>query len=278
MSVDASIGFGPRLVISPTGHLRSAVLIAPNRCVERAEVLAGEPGAIYTRALEQHAILRSTLEYFGVETTVLESRGDDAFETSAADAAVALQDGIVVMRPTAMTRRAEADRMQVELHRLDMPIAGHIEGPGLLDGSDVILAGETAFVGVSTRGNDIGRNGFARLAAAHGYRTVEVPLAPGVGALRSVVAVVAKDLVVIGGASVDPAVFEGFRTIVLDRGEEQGAGVLCLDERHVLADVRYRTALSQMRRAGITVESIDLYEFTKMGITPSMLALVLKRG
>ena len=64
---------------------------------------------------------------------------------------------------------------------------------------------------------------------------------------------------------------------MLERGEELAAGVLCLGERHVLADIRYRTALARMRRAGITVESIDLYEFTKLGIAPSMLALALKR-
>jgi hypothetical protein len=45
----------------------------------------------------------------------------------------------------------------------------------------------------------------------------------------------------------------------------------------VLADIRYRTALAQMSRQGITVESIDLYEFTKIGLTPAMLTLVLKR-
>jgi hypothetical protein len=32
-----------------------------------------------------------------------------------------------------------------------------------------------------------------------------------------------------------------------------------------------------MRRAGITVEAIDLYEFTKLGLTPSMLTLALRR-
>ena len=45
----------------------------------------------------------------------------------------------------------------------------------------------------------------------------------------------------------------------------------------MLADIRYRTALGADAPAGITVEAIDLYEFTKIGITPSMLALVLKR-
>jgi hypothetical protein len=64
---------------------------------------------------------------------------------------------------------------------------------------------------------------------------------------------------------------------VLERGEENAAGVLCLGERHVLADVRYRTSFSIMRRAGLGVEAIDLYEFAKAGMTPAMLALALKR-
>jgi dimethylargininase len=277
MSAHGKIGFGPRLVENPTGPLRSAILIKPSAAIELVRPIAGEPGAIYERAREQHDVLRSTLEYFGVETISYESHGRDAYEISAADAAVALRDGVVLMRPSAMSRRAEADRMQSEFACIDVPIAGHIQGPGLLDGSDVILAGETAFVGAGSRGNEIGREGFARLAAAHGYHVVEVKLAPGVQALRSVAAAIANDTIVIGGDSVDPAGFEGCKTIVLERGEENAAGVLCLDERHVLADIRYRTALAQMGRQGITVEAIDLYEFTKIGLTPAMLTLVLKR-
>ncbi|HEX4014058.1 MAG TPA: hypothetical protein VHX17_09250 [Candidatus Cybelea sp.] len=277
MSAHGKVSFGPRLVESATGTLRSAILLKPSVAIEGAQPLPGEPGAIYSRALEQHEILRSTLQYYGVETISFESHGRDPYDAAAADAAVALRDGVVLMRPTAMSRRGEADRMQAEFARIDVPIAGHIAGPGLLDGNDVILAGDVAFVGAGSRGNDIGREGFARLAGAHGFRVVEVPLAPGVSSLRSVASAVAHDTIVIGGDSADPKAFDGCKTIVLERGEERAAGVLCLDERHVLADIRYRTALAQMSRQGITVESIDLYEFTKIGLTPAMLTLVLKR-
>jgi dimethylargininase len=276
MTAHGSLRFGPRLLNTATGRLSAVLLVKPNRSLERAAVLPGEPGAIYARALEQHAVLRTTLEYFGVDVVVVESHGEDAYETAAGDAAIAFADGVVLMRPTAMSRRAEADRMQAELARLDVPLAGHVEAPGLLDGNDVILAGETAFVGAGTRGNEAGRAGFAQLARAHGYRVVEVKVADGV-ALRAAAGAVASDTILVGGDQADLAAFAGFRTIVLERGEEQAAGALCLGERHALVDIRYRTALSQMRRAGIAVEALDLYEFTKIGITPAMLALVLRR-
>jgi dimethylargininase len=267
-----------RLLNAPTGVLQSAVVVRPNREIENARPLPGEPGAIIERAREQLDVFRSTLEYFGVQTTVVESSSADPYECCAANAAVVLRDGAFVMRPSAMSRRSEADRMRVELARLDVPLSGHIAAPGLLDGNDVLLAGTTAFVGNGGRGNELGRSGFSEVARHYGYRTVEVALAPGVPALRYVATAVAPDTIVLGGDKADASAFAGFKTIVLERGEEGAAGALCLSERHVISDMRYRTALNQMERAGITVESIDLYEFTKIGVTPSMLALVLKRA
>ena len=276
MTKDA-IHFGPRLVGSPTGTLRSAMLVRPTASIERATAIPGEPGAVYARTLEQHDILRKTLEYFGVETLVLEPHGEDPNEAAAVDAAVAFEDGALIMRPSAMSRRGEADRMEAEFTQHDVPLAGHITAPGLLDGGDVLLAGGTAFVGVGSRGNAIGRNGFAQVATAHGYRVVEVKLGEGVQCLRAVASAVANDTVVLAADKVDAAAFAGFKTIVLERGEENAAGVIVLGEHHVIADVRYRTALRIMRKAGIVVEGIDLYDFEKVGITPAMLVLALKR-
>ncbi len=276
-SAKSAIHVGGRLIGSPAGTLRAAVLVRPSRTVEKARPLPGEPGAVYDWALEQHAVLCKTLAYFGVETLELEAGGDDSHETAVCDAAVAFDDGAVMMRPTAMSRRAEADRLQVELERLDVPVAGRIEAPGLLDGGDVLLAGNTAFVGAGARGNALGRNGLAEAARKHGFQVVEVALDPSVPSLRSVASAVSADTIVVAGSKIDREAFASFKTVVLELGEELAAGVLVLGERHVIADRRYRTSLAAMRRAGITVEGIDLYDFAKLGITPSMLALALKR-
>ncbi len=132
-------------------------------------------------------------------------------------------------------------------------------------------------MGAGTRGNELGRSGFAQIARAHGYAVAEVALAPDVPSLRAVAGAVSSDTIVLAAGKVDPAPFAGFKTIVLELGEELAAGVLCLDDGHVIADIRFRTALRAMRRAGIVVDAIDLYDFYKIGITPSMLVLALKR-
>src|SRR5579883_2942933 len=137
MTTKDAIHFGPRLVGTPTGKLRAALLVRPSAAIEGARTLQGEPGAVYSRTLEQHEILRKTLEYFGVETLVMEAAGDDPLGPSVIDAAVAFEDGAMIMRPSAMQRRGAADRVQAECARVDVPIAGHIEAPGLMDGGDV---------------------------------------------------------------------------------------------------------------------------------------------
>lgn len=272
----SSVHFGPRLVAHPTGNLRSALLVRPSAAIERAVPVAGEPGAIYSRALEQHDVLVKTLRFFGVETFVVDAAVDDAFGSRAGDAAIVFEDGALITRPTAMSRRAEADRAQTEFARIDIPIAGHIAAPGLLDGSDVLLVGRTAFLGVGRGGNAIGRAGFATAARAHGYDVVEVACS-GIAPLTSLAGAVAADTVVLAADGLDASAFGAFKTITLDRGESLGAGVLCLSDGHAIMDNRYRTSQAKLSQAGITVEAIDLYEFTKIGIAPSQLVLALKR-
>ena len=277
MSSHATAEFGPRFIGSPTGTLRAAVLVRPARAIERVTPLNGEPGVIFDRACEQHAVLVRTLRYFGVEVQVFDGEREDGRCVAVADTAVFFENGAVFMRQSAMGRRAEAEYIEAKFMKMDVPIAGHIAAPGLLDGGDVLLAADTAFIGIGKRGNSLGRGGFAEVARAHGYRTVEVCIAEDVCALRNVIAVLDAETLVVAPEKVDLSAFTNFKTIVLERGEELGAGILTLGNRHVIADVRYRTALKRLRQAGITVEGIDLYEFEKVGITPSMLVLAMRR-
>ena len=273
----SAIEYGPRLIGTPTGTLRSCLLVRPSPQIERAVPRNAEPGVVFARAAEQHEVLVRTLRSLGVDTTVVEAYGEDPYAVTIAQAAVGFESGVVLMRPSSMARRSEPERLAAQFAAMDVPLAGHIAPPGLLDGTDVLLVDRTAFVGVGTRGNAIGRAGFARVAEAHGYRVVEVKLAPGVASLQSVAGVVSSDTIVVAGHLVDMGAFSGFRTVVLDRGEDSAAGVLCIGDRHVIASVRYRTSLQRLRRAGATVEGLDLYEFEKVGITPSMLVLPLQR-
>lgn len=176
-----------------------------------------------------------------------------------------------------MTRRPETQRLEAEFVRRDIPIAGHIAAPGLIDGSDVLLAGKTAFIGVSSRSNALGRNGFAQIAKAHGLTVREVEL-QGSAPLRARAGALSSDSVVLAPETmINHAAFAGFKIFTAPLGHEFGAGVLNIGEHHVVANVRYPSVIDALRRGGIVVEAIDLHDFGRVGITPSMLALDLKR-
>jgi dimethylargininase len=271
------VKYGPRLVGHPTGTLRAALLVRPNPEIEAVRPLQGEPSAIYRRALDQHGILVEMLKYFGVEVTVIDPPDTAPFAPAAGDLAVCFENGAALMRPSSLDRHAEVDAIEKHFAHIDVPLAGHIAAPGLLDGSDVLLAGNTAFIGITKRSNAIGRQGFAQMARANGYTPVEVKVREDVRSLRTVANAVASDTIVVAADRLDETAFAGFKLIRLERGEEFGAGVFPLGERRVVANMRFRTSLDQLRKAGIAVESIDLYDFGKVGLVPANLILALKR-
>lgn len=275
---EPAVDYGPRLIVSPAAALRRALIVMPSRAIENARPLPGEPNAVHTRAVAELEVFAKTLRFFGCDVIELQSSSDDPLASAVADVAIVFESGAAIVRPSSPARRAEAAWIEGEFEKRDVPIAAHLSAPGLLDGSDVVLAGKTAFIGSSRRSNALGRDGFARIAQAHGFTPVEVPLAAGVPSLRAVCGVLSDDELVIATERLDRSLFAGFKTIAVARGDEFGAGVLNIGHRHVIADVRFPSVIDALRAAGTRVDAIDLYDFGRVGLTPSTLAVDLKRG
>jgi dimethylargininase len=179
--------------------------------------------------------------------------------------------------------------LEAALGRSEIPIVGRIAAPGLLDGGDVILSGDTLFIGVATKrqaetgidaalhGNALGREQLGAYARGLGLKVVEVPMAAEVRRLKSVASLIGAETLLFSPGLVDGSAFAALEKIEAPRGEDYGAGVLALGNRRVLANLRFRETTPLLRKAKFTVESIDLWEFGKIGATPSVMALALKR-
>jgi dimethylargininase len=275
----------PPYVRSDAGALAGAVVCAPSASIELLPPLKSEPSPIAGRALEQHGILVRTLRDRGVDVTVLEPSSESPTESLIADCAVVLPQGAILMRPSSVERRPDVQAVERALAAAGIPIAGRIEAPGLLDGSDVAIAGDRMFIGVArgsiglrSRSNALGRAQLAAFAAAADLRVVELAIAPDVPRLRNVFNVVASDAVVAAPEMVDLVPVRDLRVIEVPRGEEFAAGVLAFGERRVIVNLRYRYSIGLLRAAKIDVEAIDLWEFGKAGIGPFQLVLATKRG
>lgn len=276
--------FEPPFVRSDAGTLAAAVVCVPSPSVERLVPRISEPSPIAGRALEQHGVLMRTLRDYGVDLTVLEPTTGSPGEALVADCAIMLPGGAVLSRPATVERRADVLAVERALAARGIPIIGRIAAPGLLDATDVALAGDRAFVGVpragglGARSNAFGRSQLAEFAGAAGLRVVELALATDVPRLRTVFNVVAADTVVAATELVDMVPASGLQIVELPRGEEYAAGLLALGERRVLANLRFRESIGLLRAAKIDVVAIDLWEFGKAGVAPAQLVLATKRG
>jgi dimethylargininase len=282
--------FAAPFVVSDGAALRAVVVVRPAASIAAVEPVHGESHPIADRAAEQHRIFTGVLSSFGIATIEAEPDAAAPFGPLCADGAVIFADGAFLMRPSDLRRRSEVAALEEALARVGIPIVGRIDAPGLLDGGDVMVAGDTVYIGVAQKrqaeigissavhGNAFGREQLAAYAISKGARVVEVPMAAEVRRLKSVASFIAAETVLFSPGLLDGAAFDGLQKIEAPRGEDYGAGVLALGNKRVLANLRFRETTPLLRKAKFTVESIDLWEFGKIGATPSVMALALKRG
>lgn len=275
------------LIASETGRLEKALIVRPSASLERELPIQGESSPIAERAREQHDVFASRLRAAGVVTTVLDRGLQSA---GIADFVLMFRDGAFLMRPTDAARRRELATFEAALADLKIPILGRIEAPGLLDGGDAIIAGQTLFLGVPQgrpanigipaipHGNAAGRGQLKAFAGILGLRSVEVTMAVDVRRLRSVATLIDPETMLYAPSVLDGKAFENFRTLEVPKGEEYGAGVLALGRGNIIANVRFRHTLPLLRKAKYTIDAIDLWEYGKLGLTPSALLVPLRRA
>jgi dimethylargininase len=276
-------------VPSDSAALRAALVFAPRAELPHLAPLHAEPNAIAERALEQFKIFVGRLNAAGVEVIEADS-SLEAFSPFGADGAVVFPAGAFLMRPSDVRARGAIAALEAVLGAAGVPIVGRIDAPGLLDGGDVLFSGSTLYIGVtatrqaetglphSARGNVLGRDQLAAYARANGIAVVEVKMAAEVRRLRSVASIIDAKTIVAAAGLVDVSAFSGLDCIDVPRGEDYAAGVLALGNRRILANLRFRETLPRLRKSKVIVDAIDVWEFGKVGATPSSMVLALKRG
>jgi dimethylargininase len=275
----------PPFLSHDAGALAGAVVLRPSESVDRLTPVHGEPSPIGERAIEQHGILVRTLRDRGVAVTELEPVLGTPAESLIGDMAVIFPKGALITRPSSVERRPQTATVEAALARLGIPVIGRIASPGLLDANDVSIGPESVYVGVPRpgaglrpRSNELGRAQLEAIARDNGLRTTELLLASDTLRLRNVFSFIGRDTVIVAPERVCVVPITDLKIVEVPRGEEYAAGVLALGERRVLANLRFRESITLLRKAKITVEAIDLWEFGKAGAGPFSLVLATKRG
>lgn len=233
----------------------------------------------FARLERQHVAYRNALAAAGADVVVLDAIDTLPDSVFVEDAAVILDDIVVLTRPGAVSRRPEIDRIESAVTHQRANVA-RIRAPGTLEGGDVLRIGRRLFVGLTTRTN---REGIAQLAAIvqpYGYKAIQVPVAGTLHLKTACTALDAHTLLLnpawlVGGA--DVAAFAGFETIAVDANEPFAANVLPVGAS-LVANAAFPRTLERVsahaQRAGLRVVPVDISEFGKAEAGLTCMSLV----
>lgn len=211
------------------------------------------------RAARQHDEYENVLQSLGCDVRRLPGLPEHPDSVFIEDTAVALDECAIMTRPGAESRRGEVPGVAAALGVL-RPLY-HIEGPGTLDGGDVLRVGRRLYVGISTRSNADGARQLADAAGAHGYTVKRVVIRECLH-LKTAVSTLPDGTLLLNPRWVDAASFDGAPHLVAHPSEPEASNVLVVRDV-VVAPVGAPATRGMLEKAGYRVVAVDASELAK---------------
>lgn len=224
-----------------------------------------------TLMLSHHADYVAALRSTGarvIELDPLPAYPDSVFVE---DTALCLPEGAVVMRPGAPTRLGEAAEMAPHLMALYGQVV-RIEGPGTIEGGDILVTEREILVGRSARTDAAGIAELTALVAPWGHRVREVFTPPGVLHFKTDCSLLDGETVLATPRLAASGCFQGYRVIHTGEGEEAAANAIRFNDL-VLLPAGFPRTKEALVAAGYAVREIGNSECAKLDGGMSCLSL-----
>jgi dimethylargininase len=263
---------GPAAVVThPAIGFRRAILRAPpDSAVNglRAED-TGPPDIVRMRA--DHADYAAALAAAGAAVSVLDPL--EAFPDSlfVEDTALCLPEGAVLMRPGAPSRMGEVAHIAPALAAI-YPRLRRIEGPGHVEGGDILFTGREVLAGLSARTDAAGLAELDAVLAGwgHALRVVETP--PGVLHFKTDCSLLDTETVLATRRLAATGCFAGYRVLSLPDDEAAAANTIRVNDVVIMPAGFPRTA-DLLDAAGYEIRQIGNAECAKLDGGMSCLSL-----
>ncbi len=252
-------------------HFTHAITRAPATSIT-AGLRAVDTGAPDLAVMQRHhadyvAALRAT----GAQVTTLQPL--EAFPDSVfvEDTALCLPEGCIIMRPGAATRLGEAAQMAPTLAGLYAQVAT-IQGPGTIEGGDILVTGREVLVGRSARTDGAGIAEMAAIAGGWGHNVREVFTPPGVLHFKTDCSLMDVDTILSTKRLSTSGCFDGYRIIDVADGEDAAANAIRFNDV-VLFPAGFPRTRDRVVDAGFDVVEIGNSECAKLDGGMSCLSL-----
>lgn len=224
-----------------------------------------------TTFASHHAHYVAALRSTGADVTVLDPLEAFPDAVFVEDTALCLAEGAIIMRPGAPSRLGEAAEMAPHLQALYSDVRW-IEGPGYIEGGDILTTEREILVGLSARTDQAGVDELARLVADWGYQVRVVKTPPGVLHFKTDCSLLDAETILATRRLAASGCFEGYRLIHVADGEEACANAIRFNDLLIMPSGFPRTA-DILANAGYRVTEIGNTEAAKLDGGMSCLSL-----
>ncbi len=213
------------------------------------------------RFLNQHAEYIEAIKLTGVQPLVLpplEAFPDSVFVE---DAAICIQGAAIVTNPGASSRAGEANAIKPTLEAEFNQIYKLSEA-AKLDGGDVLLTDQDAFIGLSARTNQAGFDELAMILEQHGYTARRVKTPKTILHFKSDCGLLDPTTIFATSTLAATGAFDGYRVITVPEEESAAANIISVNGT-VFISQGFPKSEKQLKAAGYKVVSLDTSDAAK---------------
>lgn len=210
----------------------------------------------------QHAAYIATLKDIGGDVTLLPAL--EAFPDSVfiEDPAICAAGTAVMLRPGAASRFGEAAALRPTL--LDVfGAVTDLPGDGFVDGGDVLLSDEDAFIGLSARTDQAGFDALAGVLSTLGYKIRKVETPPSILHFKTDCGLLDSDTIFASQTLAATGCFSGYRVIEAPEGEESAANLIRVNDV-VLVSAGHPKTEALLASHGYNIRTLDTSEAAKV--------------
>ncbi|MGX7349953.1 dimethylarginine dimethylaminohydrolase family protein [Dolosicoccus paucivorans] len=254
-------------------HFKNAIVRLPGQGISEgitSDTTLGKPD--YKKALVQHSHYVSALTRCGVKVNILPPNDDFPDSCFMEDTALCTDKCVIISRPGTDTRMKETQledfRNMIQSFYTNVH---EIKAPGTVEPGDIMMVGDTFYVGRSERTNKEGIRQVREILESYGKEVVEIPLTE-VLHLKTGVNYIEDNNLLVSGEFIDNPHFENFNKIVVDSDEAYASNCLWINGKVIVPEdfPKVRKAIEHL---GYEVIVIDTSEFRKIDGGLSCLSL-----
>jgi len=221
--------------------------------------------------LAHHADYVATLKETGARVIELDPLEDYPDALFVEDTALCLPEGAVLMRPGAPSRMGEVANIAPVI-RKEFDRVAEINGPGTIEGGDILTTPNEVLVGRSARTDAAGIAELAAILAGWGRTLREIAVPAGVLHFKTDCSLLDGGTILSTERLASSGCFDGYRVILTAPGEEAAANTIRFNQ-FVLMPAGFPLTAQALAEAGYEVRQIGNSECAKLDGGMSCLSL-----